>query len=202
MRRASPLNLFGAEMRVVIVMGEPGTGKTTLVRAIMESMSTTGWKEMFTQWKLVPFHAFGNYVVLGKYEAGEVFAGTDRMSMAVQPEAVKFLKECQARGVKGLLFEGDRLTNLSFIEYCLDNYDTQIFYLQVDPKTRDVRYAERGSNQDEKFLKGRETKYANILTNFNVMGAVTKVKHETPEDTLELVDVIKGVLYGTTTLSR
>jgi hypothetical protein len=181
-------------MRVVIVMGEPGTGKTTLVRKIMENMSATGWKEMFTQVKLVPFHVLGNYVVLGKYEAGEVFAGTDRMSMAVQPEATKFLLECACLGVRGVLFEGDRLTNLSFIEHCIDNYDTKIFYLEVDPKTRAARYAERGSNQDEKFLKGRETKYANILTNFNVMMEVEKVKHETPEDTNLLAKKIEDVL--------
>lgn len=188
-------------MHVVIVMGEPGTGKTTLVRKFMERWGT--WKQMFTEWKLVPFHAFGRYVVLGKYEEGEVFAGTDRMSMAVQPEAVAFLKECSARGVIGVLFEGDRLTNLSFIEHCLENYDTQIFYLDVDPKTRASRYAERGSNQDEKFLKGRETKYANILTNFNVMMNVQKVKHENPEDTEILIKTITEALQnGATALSQ
>jgi hypothetical protein len=186
-------------MRVVIIMGEPGTGKTTLVRAVMNLMGE--WKQMFTQVKLVPFHAFGNYVILGKYEDGEVFAGTDRMSMAVQPEAVKFLKECNDRGVKGVLFEGDRLTNLSFIEHCLENYDTSILYLEVDPKTREARYAERGSNQSEQFIRGRETKYANIMTNFQVMMALEKVTHETPADTARIAHIIKNKLNGTDSIS-
>ena len=37
-----------------------------------------------------------NIYILGKYEEGEVFAGTDRMSMAVQPEAIKFLATLSA----------------------------------------------------------------------------------------------------------
>jgi pantothenate kinase len=187
-------------MRVIIVMGEPGTGKTTLVREVMKL--TGPWQNYFTEFKLVPFHGNKNKcVILGKYEEGETFAGTDRMSMAVQPEAVKFLAECNEKGVQAILFEGDRLTNVSFLENCLDNYDTSIIYLDVSPESREARYVERGSNQSEQFIRGRVTKYANIMTNFQVMMAVEKFVHETPADTSRIAHIITKKLHGTDSLS-
>ena len=75
-------------MKVIAIGGEPGTGKTTLMWKLIEQLKP---EPKFSEFKLVPYHQKDNVYILGKYEEGETFAGTDRMSMSVQPEAIKFL---------------------------------------------------------------------------------------------------------------
>lgn len=179
-------------LNVIIVMGGPGTGKSTLVREFMKT--TAPYKAMFEDVKLVPFHVNSELgvLILGKYEDGEVFAGTDRMSMAVQPEAVKFLKDFEERANNDgqdwtVLFEGDRLTNQSFIEFCIDNFNTTVFYLEVTKEERERRFVLRGSNQSEQFIRGRETKYSRLMSNFSVQQVLEKHQHETQEDMDNLI---------------
>jgi hypothetical protein len=110
--------------------------------------------------------------VLGKYEDGETFAGTDRLSMAVQPIAQCFVTETKSN----ILFEGDRIFNQSFLEFSmgLPETDLQVVYLKVPDEMLKQRYADRGSDQSETFLKGRATKYSNILSNFELMPYITE----------------------------
>ena len=75
-------------MKIIAIGGEPGCGKTTLVKRIIDNYKL---EPKYDSYKLVPYLQKNNIYVLGKYEEGEVFSGTDRMSMAVQPEAIKFL---------------------------------------------------------------------------------------------------------------
>jgi uridine kinase len=179
-------------MKVICLMGEPGTGKTTLMKQLMDTLPGK-WTKDFEFWKLVPFHANreSRVIVLGKYEEGETFAGTDRMSMAVQPEAIKFMQYAKEHFKETVIvFEGDRLTNQSFLEFCIDNFETSIIYLDVDAKERERRYVERGSNQSEQFIKGRVTKYANLMSNFSIMMAVEKFVHTNETDTYNIVSEI------------
>ena len=125
-------------MKVIAIGGEPGSGKTSLMRKIINKFELN---PKYDQFKLVPYLHNNKYYVLGKYEEGEVFSGTDRMSMAVQPEAVKFLASVPKDSV--ILFEGDRLFNTSFLEHCVENYDTNIVYLSTDKEVRIERYKER-----------------------------------------------------------
>ena len=75
-------------MKVIAIGGEPGSGKTTLMNRIISHYK---FEPKYDSFKLVPYMQKDNIYLLGKYEEGEVFSGTDRMSMAVQPEAIKFL---------------------------------------------------------------------------------------------------------------
>lgn len=151
-------------MKILAIGGEPGSGKSTLMKRVIEHL---GVEPKYDSFKLVPYLQKDNIYILGKYEEGEVFSGTDRMSMAVQPEAVKFLESLPKDSI--VIFEGDRLFNSSFLEHCNDNYDTQIIYLKTDKSVREERYKERGSEQNETWLRGRESKISNILTNMNLM---------------------------------
>lgn len=180
-------------MKVIAIGGEPGAGKSTLMKEILDQYS---WKIEYDKVKLVPYltNTDGVYV-LGKYfEEGQTFSGTDRMSMAVQPEAIKFLATLDKDSV--VLYEGDRLFTASFLEHCVENYDLEIIYLETDKTIREERYKERGSNQNETWLQGRVTKIANILSNMTLMFNVTKFKNNNKEDQKIVVDHIMKILEG------
>ena len=164
--------------KIVAVGGSPGTGKTTLFRKFMEDKELIPVEPV----KLVSgsYNIERDVHILGKYEEGETFAGTDRLSMAVQPP----LQEWIASHNCNILFEGDRVFNQSFLEFCLGLPDTElvIVYLKAPKEILEQRYKDRGSDQSEKFLKGRETKYSNLLSNFELMPYITEFNNTNLEE--------------------
>ena len=113
-------------MKVIAIGGEPGSGKSTLMKEILKHLEKYVYIKCYDSFKLVPYIQCGSVYILGKYDEGETFSGTDRMSMAVQPEAIKFLASLNKDSI--ILFEGDRLFTSSFLEHCVENYDTEIIY--------------------------------------------------------------------------
>lgn len=156
--------------KLIAVGGQPGTGKTTLFRKFMEKYT---WERVEPK-KMLPalYCKELDLYILGKYDDGETFAGTDRLSMAVQPIAQEFVKETASN----ILFEGDRIFNQSFLEFSmgLENTELQVVYLKVPDEMLKQRYVDRGSDQSETFLKGRATKYSNLLSNFDLMPYITE----------------------------
>jgi hypothetical protein len=156
--------------KIIAVGGSPGTGKTTLFRKFMEGKT---WQETAPAKLVVAnYNAERDLYVLGKYEEGEVFAGTDRLSMAVQPP----LQEWIASHNCNILFEGDRVFNQSFLEFCmgLPNTQLEVVFLTAPKTILEQRYKDRGSDQSEQFLRGRETKYSNLMSNFDLMSYITE----------------------------
>jgi hypothetical protein len=90
---------------VTLLIGEPCVGKSAIARAIL---ARGEWE--FRPVKYVAHHA-GRVLLLGVYEDGQQFPGTDRLSMACQPHAVEFCKAAD----RPVVIEGDRLGNQSFI---------------------------------------------------------------------------------------
>lgn len=176
--------------KIIAVGGVPGTGKTTLFRKFMEAHT---WEKVEPK-KLLPalYCKELDLYILGKYEDGETFAGTDRLSMAVQPAAQEFVKETTSN----VLFEGDRIFNQSFLEFCmgLADVDLQVVYLKVPEDQLQQRYKDRGSDQSEVFLKGRSTKYNNILSNFELMSYITEFVNTTYEEQQKVLTFLEGQL--------
>ena len=164
--------------KIVAVGGSPGTGKTTLFRKFMEGKEFNQVEP--TKLVSASFNSERDLYILGKYEEGETFAGTDRLSMAVQPP----LQEWIASSHSNILFEGDRVFNQSFLEFCMGLPETElvITYLKAPKETLEQRYKDRGSDQSEKFLKGRETKYSNLLSNFDLMPYITEFNNTNLEE--------------------
>lgn len=164
--------------KLIAVGGSPGTGKTTLFRKFMEGKT---WEKVEPK-KMLPalYCKELDLYVLGKYEDGETFAGTDRLSMAVQPIAQEFVKETKSN----ILFEGDRIFNQSFLEFSmgLGDTDLQVVFLTVPKDLLEQRYKDRGSDQSEVFLKGRATKYNNLLSNFDLMPYITEFANTNLEE--------------------
>lgn len=164
--------------KLIAVGGSPGTGKTTLFRKFMENKK---WVEC-TPAKLVTamYNEELDLYILGKYSEGETFAGTDRLSMAVQPEVQNWIQTHNCN----VLFEGDRIFNQSFLEFAmgLPNTDLQVVFLKAPKTVLESRYKDRGSDQSEQFLKGRETKYSNLLSNFDLMPYITEFDNTNLEE--------------------
>lgn len=152
--------------KIIAIGGSPGSGKSSLVKRIMEEQSVT--ETNFDEYPLVPYHYGNSLIVLGRYDGEGYAQGTDRMSMAVQPKAIDFLTKLKDHE-RTILFEGDRLFNSSFLEHCVENHETQIVVLKTSQDQRVLRYAKRGSEQNEKWLQGRESKISNILSNMSLI---------------------------------
>lgn len=167
--------------KLIAIGGVPGTGKTTLVRDFLSQYS---WERVKPAPLLDALYCeeLDTYV-LGKYEPGEVFAGTDRLSMAVQPNAKQWLQETSSN----VLFEGDRLFNCSFLEFAKENtsFDIKVLVLNTDASLLPQRYSERGSNQSPTFLKGRATKVRKIESQFSEL--VVNMPSNNPEQRANIV---------------
>lgn len=176
--------------KLIAIIGPPGTGKTTLVRKLMERFEWVYDKPI----DLVDSYLCGKVRLVGRYEEGELFAGTDRLSMAVQPKFLEYIKDNNDEVV---IFEGDRLSSVNlFEEVTKHNYELKIFSLKVSDETLSQRYEQRGSDQSEKFIRGRKTKVAKIEERFgdNILfgyeGCVYELQNETEEQLEENVNLI------------
>lgn len=175
-------------MKLIYLIGIPGTGKTTVMKEFMSRFNGEWKPERVAD--LLDTQVNGQIRILGKYEEGETFAGTDRLSMAVAPKVIEYFNTNPDEVIVG---EGDRLTSKAVFE-AVD--DKTIILLKVSDSERERRYVERGSNQSEKFIKTTTTKCKNIVDAFGDQqtvfgeepGCVVEFLHETPEDTKNIAD--------------
>ncbi len=182
--------------KLIGIVGMPGTGKTTLMR---EWIAKREW-ELDTPIKLLNsmINNESSIRLFGKYEEGDTFAGTDKLSMAVQPVAIEYLK-IPTHDIN--IFEGDRLTSVKFFQEAERlGYDVHIIILSVSDAVREQRYKDRGSEQSQKFIDGRRTKIKNIINNFSGSvltgdpSLITEFNHETPEDTQRVINFIESII--------
>lgn len=178
--------------KLIAIIGVPGTGKSTVMKEFMKSYEWETDKPIDLVESHITQTENGTVRIIGKYEEGETFSGTDRLSMAVQPKFLEFLDQSEDAVV---MFEGDRLTSNQVFKTAQGlGYDLQIIHLEVSNSERQRRYEERGSEQDEKFIRGRMTKVANVVDCFGPnplfgeSGQVVDFLHETPEHTKVLVE--------------
>jgi dephospho-CoA kinase len=155
--------------QIVAIGGEPATGKTSLVRDLIFRLGGEGKLEKFKFGLLRGhFHRTENLMLLGIYDES-TFAGTDRLSMAVINDAIKYLDEIRTRAEfkdAALLFEGDRLFNKRFLDKCKECAPTAVMVLRVSEETKKQRHIDRGDTQSEVWLRSRKTKIENLLAQY------------------------------------
>lgn len=152
-------------MRIVAIGGQPGVGKSTFVQRLTAQWSALARK----RYGLLDFVEYDPPVsVLGVYPPGQVFGGTDRLSMAVQPDAQRYVTaSADALDEVRVLFEGDRLFNTSFLDHCRAVSDLTVVELFASMEVLAFRRVSRstavGATQDAQWLAGRATKVTNVL---------------------------------------
>lgn len=147
------------DRKITMIIGEPCVGKSAIVRKFIQQPVRVSWIQ-FTQ----PFaHLLCKQLrttVLGKYDEGQQFPGTDRLSMSVQPVVQRWFDDPLHHHV---LFEGDRLGNLSMAKYLIAHgYDFMLVVVRAHPHVLEGRRAAE-RHQPDAFVKGRATKVANIV---------------------------------------
>jgi hypothetical protein len=153
-------------MKVVGICGEPGTGKTTIVRGLIQDMSL--WR--VGKYKTLEYleHTKNGIFILGKYD-GDYFDGTDRLSMAVITDTETFLVSHNTPATR-IIFEGDRLWCPRFVGTLFTlGADLKLFRVYCGMGAFIQRHTERrnaGLIQDTKFINSRKTKYDNLMKHF------------------------------------
>lgn len=187
--------------RALLIIGAPGTGKTTLTKALMRYMHQRSPSVVnVTDVPLLPFTRYRigvrTWKVLGVFSDEPTSAvyvqGTDRLSMGVQPHFAKFCSSSKG----SLIIEGDRLANSKTLETLLDaGYTVIVYALTASDSVRASRYQERGSAQNPKFIAGRITKVRNLMAKAAELGVEQHWSvHETPGHLRSLVKTLAARL--------
>ena len=185
-------------VRVIAMGGEPATGKTTLMFKLI-SMADD-WQTVKPEKLLDAMYSKKlNLYILGKYvNDGNVFQGTDRLSMAVQPDATAFFSNLAYESNAddhnvNVIFEGDRLFNGKMLDRLSELFpnDFSILILQVKDSTLDQRHIDRKDDQDDKFKNSRKTKISNIMGSLVLMDYIQTMVNENLDDQAKIIEYIR-----------
>lgn len=183
-------------MMVCSIIGQPGTGKSTLAWNLIRAMNC----QFHTHRKGLCDYLLsedGKVALLGKYEEGQLFCGTDKLSTNVERDARDLLEEIKFTGT-AVFFEGDRLSTNTFLNFCSSVSELRLIAIEVSPHLLQGRRAERSANagkeQDATWLKGRASKVHRLKMDFSaeVRGV------NTMQQNIALAVEIKDWLLGLT----
>jgi hypothetical protein len=186
-------------VKVIAMGGEPATGKTTLMFKLI-SMADD-WQIIKPQKLLDAMYSKKlNLYILGKYvNDGNVFQGTDRLSMAVQPDAEKFFSALEYESNANdhsvnVIFEGDRLFNGKLLDKLAEWFPNtlKILILTASHTVKEQRHVDRKDDQDDKFKNSRKTKIENISSSLVLMDYIeTRVNENIDDQTKIIGDITK-----------
>ena len=146
-------------IKILAIGGEPATGKSMLLREVR----TKGKYGRFNKLRF-ELDVKKKIFWLGVFN-GSKFEGTDKLSMAVQPDAIQFLEKIKVSSKYKnhlVVFEGDRLFTGTFLEFCRKNFHMKVIIVTARHHIKKARHVERADTQTDTFLKGRKTKIENI----------------------------------------
>lgn len=177
-------------VKVIAMGGEPATGKTTLMFKLISM--TDDWQIIKPEKLLDAMYSKKlNLYILGKYvNDGNVFQGTDRLSMAVQPDAEKFFSNLNDS--VNVIFEGDRLFNGKLLDKLSEWYPSsfKVLVLTAKKSIKEQRHLDRKDDQDDKFKNSRATKISNITSSLTLMDYIDVMPNENLVDQQKIMNTI------------
>ena len=175
---------------IIMVGGVPCSGKSSLTRNILSELGSAVNVEPMT---LFPCQKHGDILVIGRYENGQDFGGTDRLSYGTISKFRDFIDQ-EAPKHKHIFLEGDRFFRAKDLEWLLDNHDVKVYILTVSDDEEKRRHIKREDTQTEKWLRGRRSQISNILTNFMLMNEINVRPNETENDSENIKKEIMELL--------
>lgn len=148
--------------RALYVIGEPGVGKSTAFRLLTEHLPLGKPESVSDESPLLKVQRWDSGLVLG-FDTGEGFPGTDRLSMAVQPHAMRWVTESDLP--KYVIGEGQRLANVAFLMALAARSDLRVVHIRLDEAVAQSRRTKRGTGQNEKWAKAARSRAYNLAEN-------------------------------------
>lgn len=139
----------------LFVVGAPGAGKTTLVRALLGDLlnySTTNPPR--PKWTI----AHDGSICAAGWYVGHTFDGADRVPYNGANAALMYWRRW-LWDTPLAIFDGDRFSNMSTVDWMnVEGARIRCVRLDASATTLDCRRKLRGSRQNAAWMKGRETK--------------------------------------------
>jgi molybdopterin-guanine dinucleotide biosynthesis protein len=189
-------------MKVIVIGGYPGSGKSTIMKGVIAELEQQGQKFKRERIGIVSWMESDKVIILGDYSPDEKFPGTDRLPLNVQPDAQRFLLSNKESG-KTVVIEGDRLFNDKMLTFLNENgYNIVLCIVFTAKHLLEARRNKR-SEQNASWRKGRETKVDRIAMTYPVHHHLqNNTKEEQEVSIIELVQEINGVWKQEVTRSK
>jgi hypothetical protein len=177
---------------ILAIGGPPASGKTTLMKKIFAL--TDDWSERTQPIKLLDgyYSKKLNTWIFGVYEKSVgIFQGTDKLSKAVPPQLVKFIR-ANADSPVNILFEGANVVTSKTLGEIIDcDVNFALLRLMVSKTHKESRHKTRGDTQQDQFLKSKETQIENVATDPKIFDFVVEVRNENDAEQATILEMVR-----------